>query len=83
MTLLELLSKNERILVWSDEGNQTLYTWNQSLTLQAWSYVGRGEGLDNWEEVAIMTLSSLDARCGPSRFEAARNRARHWALEGE
>ena len=55
LTLFEVLSKNQRVLVWSSEEDQVIITWNQSDTLQMWQYWLDG----NWEEINIRTLSGM------------------------
>jgi hypothetical protein len=67
--LFELLSKNERVIVYSDEAEQTIYTWNQSRTLQVWM-----PNVDGWIEIDIRTLFDK-----PASFEEARTAAKRWA----
>lgn len=69
MTIFELLYKNDRIIVWSSEEDQVIYTWNQSLTLQRW----RIEDFSVYQEVDIRTLEQI-----PSSFEEARKKAQDW-----
>lgn len=69
-TLLEVLSRNERVLVWSDETEGTIYTWNQSVTLQAWYTDSKGF----WQELDLKILSRQ-----PASIDAARKLARRWA----
>lgn len=73
-TLFEVLSNDERIIVYSDQENKTIYTWNQSLTLQAWDC---HEFAARWEEVSIRTLAKE-----PKNYAEARIKAIEWAVEG-
>lgn len=82
MTLFEILSKDERVIVLSSEEDGALYTWNQSLTLQCWeltSRIGETRGFayteNEWDEVDIQTLSEE-----PKDFAAARKAACKWFL---
>jgi hypothetical protein len=72
MTLFEILSHNERIIVWSETVDQFIFTWNQSLTLQCWRYWPSAVG--GWSEVDIRTLSDK-----PKTLDAARISAIQWA----
>ena len=81
MTLFEILSDNDRILVWADENGKVIYTWNQAHTLQAWYQspgrsLATGTALDSWEEVDLRTLSFL-----PENASEARRCARIWDAE--
>ena len=80
MTLFDILSHNGRVIVFSDEGDMLLYTWNQSLTFQVWqkrpfrqSSLGESLDLDAWDEVDIRTKSDK-----PASFEEARILAQEW-----
>ncbi len=79
MNLFEILSKNERVIVWSNEETGTIYTWNQSITLQAWTKTDLGsyDETDAWEEVSIRTLG-ID----PRDFQGAREAAKCWDVNG-
>ena len=72
MTLFDILSNDERVIVLSDKGEETIITWNQSVTLQVWIYKGSG----NWEELNVRTLSNQ-----PINFKAAKKAAQDWANE--
>jgi hypothetical protein len=77
MTLFEILSMDERVIVYSDVGNQVLYTWNRSLTLQAWmrgSRIYPTTNNDFWAEIEVQTLS-----VEPKTYEKARKAAIAWA----
>lgn len=82
MNLFEILSNNERIIIWSDVGDKIIYTWNQSLTLQCWqslpTYKNGAWDCENrnWEEINIRTLS-----VEPKSFKDARDCAMQWHLE--
>jgi hypothetical protein len=53
MDLFDILSRDERVIVYSVEQDRQVYTWNRSLTLQVWNV-----GFDgSFQEVAIRTLS--------------------------
>lgn len=75
MTLFEILSHDERIIVLSNEGDQTIYTWNRSLTLQCWAHYRGGiyEGVDRWDEVDMRTLDKE-----PANFQKAKEAAQVW-----
>ncbi len=75
MTLFEILSKNERVIVWSNEETGTIYTWNQYVTLQAFVPICNMHG--EFEEVSIRTLSH-----DPQNFRAAREAAKRWDVDG-
>jgi hypothetical protein len=68
-SLFEVLSKDERIIVYSSEEDGCFYTWNQSLTLQCWGEAGQGE----WTELDIRTLSDV-----PKSYNEARQKAIAW-----
>ena len=73
MTLFDILSHDERVIVLSDVSSDNVYTWNQSLTLQLWhcsDYV--------WREIDVRTLSEE-----PKDFEAARMKAIYWKASQE
>ena len=75
MNLFEILSFDERVLVYSDVGNQVVYTWNRSITLQAWRRKdANGQARDAWEEVDVQTLSDE-----PGTYEKAREAAIKWS----
>ena len=68
MNIFDVLSNDERVLVYSDVGSRIIYTWNRSLTLQAWQV------RSTIEEVDVQTLSTE-----PINIEAARAAAIRWA----
>jgi hypothetical protein len=68
MTLFEILSHDERVIVCSNEGEQIIIAWNQSLTFIMYHYKD-GE----WCEIEIMTYGN-DVRT----FIEARDIARRW-----
>lgn len=67
MSLFEVLSMDERIIVYSSEEDRIFYTWNQSLTLQCWAQDAKG-----WREINVRTLSQPPANYGEAR-QAAMN----------
>ncbi len=69
MTLFEILSHDERVIVFSNEGECIIITWNRSLTLQRWMYTLA----ETWDEVDCRTLSDE-----PKNFEQARKKAQAW-----
>lgn len=77
MTLFEILSDDQRVLVYSDALTYTLYTWNKSLTLQAWRQHRMDflSNKDRWEEVDVQTLSNQ-----PEGFGDARSAAINWSV---
>ena len=83
MKLFDILSNDERVIVYSDVGAGVIYTWNRSITLQAWLKnppLGWNAGnftdadKDNWTEVEVQTLSNE-----PKTYEKAREAAIKWA----
>lgn len=70
MNLFDVLSNDERIIVYSDVGARQVYTWNRSLTLQVWSV------RSNFQESDIRTLSDQ-----PINYEAARKEAIKWSQD--
>jgi hypothetical protein len=79
MTLFEILSKNERVIVWSNEETGYLYTWNQSITLQVWHLTVNQDHrrVNSYEEVSIRTLGH-----DPRDFKGAREAAKRWDVDG-
>jgi len=75
VNVFEVLSMNERIIVWSDVSERAVITWNQSATLQVW----RVDPVDSdaWDEIDVVTLGNP-----PASLDAARDAARKWWLEG-
>lgn len=78
MDLFEVLSKDERIIVFSSEEDSCFYTWNQSATLQCWElarlYGEEGSRAGEWEETGIRTLSMDE----PKNYQEARDAAKRW-----
>jgi hypothetical protein len=72
MTIFDILSNDDRVIVLSDAKTQTIYTWNRSLTLQAFQKNNR-HGYDAWEETDIRTLPDV-----PQEHEHAVTRAMQW-----
>ena len=68
MTLWELLSNDERVIVLSNEGDGVIYTWNHSLTLQCWSVIG-----STFREIDVRTLDRQ-----PADWYKAVDKARKW-----
>ena len=54
-TIHDVLSRDERIIVLSDESEETFYTWNQSVTLQVWDS-------NTFEEISIRTLGGEEPK---------------------
>lgn len=75
LSLFQVLSFDQRVIVLSSEDTGEIYTWNQSLTLQCWASSELG-----WEEVDVRTLSAE-----PRDFAEARKAAQAWlyALEAD
>ena len=73
MNIFDILSKDERIIVYSSEEDGYLYTWNQSLTLQCWGWFADPLGYCDWQELDIRTLSNELAS-----FQEARKAAIEW-----
>jgi hypothetical protein len=74
MTLDNILSFDERVIVLSDPAPGHLYTWNRSVTFQLWERVFGKPGL--YTEVDIRT-SSRDG----FDYDTARKYALEWANE--
>jgi hypothetical protein len=70
MNLFDVLSNDERIIVYSDVGARQVYTWNRSLTLQVWNVKSNFQGCD------ARTLPDQ-----PANYEAARKEAIKWSQE--
>jgi len=76
MNLFDILSNDERVIVLSDEGAKTIFTWNKSLTLQYWGWFpAEGYKASYWEEFSIRTLSEV-----PANFDIARKAALEWQV---
>jgi hypothetical protein len=78
MDLFEVLSNDERIIVFSSEEDSCFYTWNQSATLQCWQPKTKAMGpllmdTGGWEVSGVKTLEDE-----PRNFEEARKAARNW-----
>lgn len=73
MTLFDVLSFDERIIVYSSEEDRVIYTWNQSLTLQCWTDLTTGPA-GEWRELDhARTLSEK-----PASYDEARQAAIAW-----
>jgi hypothetical protein len=79
--LFDILSNDERIIVYSSKEDSVIITWNQSDTLQGWEYKYHPGDASNdyhdyytWEEVGILTQSGH----GPKNYEQARKVAIAW-----
>ena len=68
MNLFNILSSNERQIVYSDVADQVLITWNQSKTLQCFQLFK-----DSWHETGCKTLEEK-----PSSFLEALKLAKAW-----
>ena len=73
MNLFQVLSKNERVIVFSSEEDGYIYTWNQDKVLQCWENVSC-EAPD-WRQVNILKLETK-----PHNFAEARKAAQEWYL---
>lgn len=82
MDIFDILSMDERIIVYSSLEDRSIFTWNQSLTLQWWRPVVRLEESsypkgsfdpNDWEEVDVRTLADM-----PLDYHAARHQAIKW-----
>jgi hypothetical protein len=71
MTLLQLLSLDERVIVLSDKATKIVITWNRSKTLQMWQQ--DGFGFDKWREVDSRVLTK-----DPKTYDKARKAAVEW-----
>jgi hypothetical protein len=70
MNLFDVLSNDERVIVYSDVGARQVYTWNRSLTLQVWNV------RSSLQECDVRTLSNV-----PANYEAARSAAIRWSQD--
>lgn len=83
MDIFDILSLDERVIVYSSLEDRSLVTWNKSDTMQWWRPIvrlGDPESFDpnKWEEIAILTQSGY----GPKTYDQARKVAIAW-LSGE
>ena len=84
-SLFDVLSMDERIIVYSSEEDQCFYTWNQADTLQRWqeastyeaSHLNKGGEAGQWEECGVMTKSGH----GPKDYKEAREAAVAWHVD--
>jgi hypothetical protein len=81
MNLFDILSSDQRVIVYSDASNQVIFTWNKSLMLQAWSKALPSKAFDTWRtsedswtEIEAQTLSTK-----PKTYEKAREAAIAWS----
>ena len=72
MDLFELLSMDQRVIVYSPEEDRALYTWNHSDTLQCWYESSKKPG--HWVEECVLTQSGY----GPKTYDKAREVAIAW-----
>jgi len=86
MDIFEILSMDERVIVYSSLEDRSIITWNQSLTLQWWRPVVRMDERDypkgcfdpnDWEEVGARTLEDV-----PLDYHQARSAAIRWCTGG-
>jgi len=75
ISFFDVLSFDERIIVYSVVEEMLIYTWNQSDTIQCWKKV-RDPWIDRdaWEEDGILTQSGY----GPRDYDEARVVAMNW-----
>jgi hypothetical protein len=74
MTIWDILSDNQRVILWSDAEAGLIYTWNYSLVLQAWRLDDSIPGeIPSWEVVDIRTL--------PDKPKNARQELFRWHKE--
>lgn len=78
MNLFDILSNDERVIVYSDKSEGIIITWNRSLTLQCWRRpwdhsCGGRDTEDVWNEVEAQTLSEE-----PGGYRSARKAAKAW-----
>ena len=85
MDLFDILA-NERIIVFADKAEASIFTWNGADTMQCWRPIVR-YGMDyvkgkfdpfDFEEVGILTQSGY----GPKTYDEARKVAVHWHYNG-
>ena len=77
MTIWDILSDNQRVILWSDAESGLIYTWNYSQTLQCWRNTGECSDTPYdsayWEEVDVRTL--------PKKPYNARQELQRWHSE--
>lgn len=73
MNLFEVLSHDERIIVFSNQGESIVITWNRSSTFQCWEVKG-----SEFEEFGIMTYGGDETLT----YTRARIRAQEWFGRG-
>jgi len=79
-SLFNVLSMDERIIVYSSEEDQCFYTWNQADTMQRWQAAEVYHSTTTktlpgqWEECGILTKSGH----GPKNYKEARELAIAW-----
>lgn len=66
LTIFDVLSNGERLIVYSREDHSQVYTWNQSLTLECWDVLPNGE----FVEVSAQTLGTEPLDVFSARFKA-------------
>jgi hypothetical protein len=85
MDIMAILSNDERRIVFSSKEDRSIFTWNQSDTMQWWRPVIRSSQSDypngrfdenDWEEVGILTKSGH----GPKTYDQARELAMAWFM---
>ena len=76
MDLFDVLSMDERVIVYSSLEDGVIYTWNNTDTFQCWARMSKSnsDGTDNWQEGGILTQSGY----GPKTYEQAREVAIAW-----
>lgn len=80
MNLYDIISDGERLVLDAREEERSIYTWNQSLTVQKWVQAPgiplRNRG-GEWDEVDVHTLSEK-----PTSWEEAQKKIRElWPVE--
>lgn len=85
LSLFDILSNDERVIVYSDKADRLIYTWNQSLTLQVWKCMENPNPYspslikgDMWEELNVRTLPNA-----PLDYHEARKAAINWSTDVE
>lgn len=77
--LFELLSTDERIIVYSSQEDGVIYTWNQDKTLMCWAAAGslhvfRAMPADQWQDIGVLKQEEPALLT----YKQARDRAIAW-----
>jgi hypothetical protein len=63
--LFDILSHNQRMILWSDEAHQTIYSWDHHTHLEAWESMG-----ELWRSVATFNMEGVPQSVGEALYQA-------------